>query len=225
MTSSVPHPSVASGSPASLPLRRALVLDDANATAAAGARLATALRGGMLVTLAGDLGAGKTTLVRGMLRGLGWSGAVKSPTYALVEHYSLSSIYFYHFDFYRLADPEEWSAAGFEEYFRHDAVCVAEWPERAGSRLPRADLEIRLGYRDQGPEHGRVMLLVANTEAGAACVSAFAAGGSWAASSAAACCAGACSRLPRRCSPHHPHGAPSAGSPRRGCGRLRNTPA
>jgi tRNA threonylcarbamoyladenosine biosynthesis protein TsaE len=149
-----------------------LVLADAAATAAVGARLASALRGGMLITLEGDLGTGKTTLVRGMLRALGWTGPVKSPTYTLVEDYSLSSLYFYHFDFYRLADPDEWSAAGFEEYFRPDAICVAEWPERAGARLPRADLAIRLAYRDDDPEHGRVLTVVANTEAGAGCMTA-----------------------------------------------------
>jgi tRNA threonylcarbamoyladenosine biosynthesis protein TsaE len=170
MTASVPHPDHASGHAISLPIRCALVLPDAHATAHAGARLASALRGGMVVTLAGDLGAGKTTLVRGALRALGWTGPVKSPTYTLVEHYSLSSLYFYHFDFYRLHDPEEWSTAGFEEYFRADAVCVAEWPERAGDRLPMADLEIALEYPAAGPEAGRIMTLIARTEAGAGCV-------------------------------------------------------
>jgi tRNA threonylcarbamoyladenosine biosynthesis protein TsaE len=124
----------------------------------------------MLVTLAGDLGTGKTTLVRGMLRALGFGGLVKSPTYTLVEHYALSSLYFYHFDFYRMADPEEWSGAGFEEYFRPDAVCVAEWPERAGDRLPAPDLAIRLAYDAGGPDAGRNMTLVARTEAGAGCM-------------------------------------------------------
>ncbi len=169
MTSSVPHPQGPSGDAASLPLVRTLALADAEATARAGAQLATALRGGMLVTLSGDLGTGKTTLVRGMLRALGWMGPVKSPTYTLVEVYPLSSLYFYHFDLYRLNDPEEWSTAGFEEYFRADAVCVAEWPERAGDRLPPADVDIRLEYPASGPDAGRLMTLIARTEAGAGC--------------------------------------------------------
>ena len=83
-------------------------LSDSAATEAAGARLAPALSGGMLITLSGELGTGKTTLVRGTLRALGWTGAVKSPTYTLVEHYPFATLYFYHFDFYRFDDPIEW---------------------------------------------------------------------------------------------------------------------
>ncbi len=104
----------------------------------------------MVVTLAGDLGAGKTTLVRGVLRAFDIQGPVKSPTYTLVEPYAVSSLYLYHFDFYRLTDPEEWEAAGFREYFRDDAICLAEWPERAGSLLPRADLNLQLEVVDAG---------------------------------------------------------------------------
>jgi tRNA threonylcarbamoyladenosine biosynthesis protein TsaE len=84
-----------------------LVLPDAAATERAGAALARVLAPGMVVTLAGDLGAGKTTLARGVLRALGWKGAVKSPTYTLVEHYPLSNLYFYHFDFYRFDAADE----------------------------------------------------------------------------------------------------------------------
>ena len=121
-----------------------LNLPDAAATEAAGRALAPALAGGMVVTLAGELGAGKTTFVRGVLRGFDIRGAVKSPTYTLVEPYKVSSLYLYHFDFYRLKDPEEWEAAGFREYFRNDAICLIEWPERAGTALPSADLSIAL---------------------------------------------------------------------------------
>ena len=87
-------------------------LPDAAATERAGAALAGALAGGMVIALHGDLGAGKTTLVRGALRALGWTGTVKSPTYTLVEYYAVSRLYLYHFDFYRFADPSEWETAG-----------------------------------------------------------------------------------------------------------------
>src|SRR4029078_5325467 len=95
-------------------------LPDAAATRHSGAALAPALTGGMIVTLSGELGAGKTTLVRGLLQGSGWTGPVKSATYTLVEHYPISSIYFYHFDFYRFDEPIEWEDSGFAEYFRPD---------------------------------------------------------------------------------------------------------
>ena len=127
-----------------------LELPDAAATEAVGRACAPALVPGMVVTLSGDLGAGKTTLVRGVLRGLDISGPVKSPTYTLVEPYAISSLYLYHFDFYRLGEPEEWEAAGFREYFRDDAICLIEWPERAGAFLPPADLQIVLEITDDG---------------------------------------------------------------------------
>jgi tRNA threonylcarbamoyl adenosine modification protein YjeE len=106
----------------------------------------------MIVTLSGDLGTGKTTLTRGLLRALGWTASVKSPTYTLVEHYPFSSLYFYHFDFYRFIDPEEWETAGLSECFREDAVCVIEWPEArrhvvAASPISRSRLRTRLPPR------------------------------------------------------------------------------
>jgi len=146
-------------------------LPDAEATARAGAALAPGLRGGMIVTVAGDLGAGKTTLVRGTLRQMGWTGPVKSPSYALVEHYLLSSLYFYHFDFYRFSDSHEWDATGFAELFRADAICVIEWPERVAGRLPTVDIAARLAYA----EPGRALCLQAGTAAGKACLAAFSA--------------------------------------------------
>ena len=147
-------------------------LPDAGATAAAGARLAPELRGGMVITLCGDLGTGKTTLVRGALRALGWTGAVKSPTYTLVEHYLLSSLYFYHFDFYRLADPSEWETAGFADYFRADAVCLIEWPERVAGLLPPPDLALTLAHPTDASAAGREIALDARTEAGERCLAA-----------------------------------------------------
>ena len=147
-------------------------LSNAGATEAAGARLARALEGGVIVTLTGDLGAGKTTLVRGCLRALGWTGPVKSPSYPLVEHYSLSSLYFYHFDFYRFADPSEWETAGLDDCFRPDAVCLVEWPERVAGRLPPPDLQIELIHPDGATPSGRLMRLRPRTEAGVRCVTA-----------------------------------------------------
>jgi tRNA threonylcarbamoyladenosine biosynthesis protein TsaE len=144
-------------------------LPDAEATARAGAALGLGLRGGMIVTVAGDLGTGKTTLVRGMLKQMGWAGPVKSPSYALVEHYLLSSLYFYHFDFYRFNDCHEWDTTGFAELFRPDTIGVIEWPERVAGRLPTVDVAAHLSYA----EPGRALLLQAGTAAGKACLAAF----------------------------------------------------
>ena len=147
-------------------------LADAAATEALGARLASALSAGMSITLSGDLGTGKTTLVRGCLRALGWSGPVKSPTYTLVEFYPISSLYFYHFDFYRFEDPSEWDTAGLADYFRADAICLVEWPERVMGRLPPPDLEITLAHPNDVQKTGRDVALNARTEAGERCLAA-----------------------------------------------------
>jgi tRNA threonylcarbamoyladenosine biosynthesis protein TsaE len=152
----------------------ALHLPDAAATEAIGAALAPVLSGGMVITLSGDLGAGKTTLVRGALRALGWRNAVKSPTYTLVEHYAFSSLYFYHFDFYRFADPDEWETTGFAELFRPDAVCLIEWPERAAEHLPTPDLALLLALSDRAGATGRDLVATAHTEAGERCLRAIA---------------------------------------------------
>ena len=123
-----------------------LNLPDAAATERLGAGLASAVKPGTVLHLRGELGSGKTTLVRGLLHGLGYPGRVKSPTYTLVEPYELSSLHFYHFDFYRLRDATEWLSSGFRDYFRADSVCVVEWPERAGASLPMPDLQIQLTH-------------------------------------------------------------------------------
>ncbi len=146
-------------------------LADAEATERVGAALAPALGGGMVVKLHGDLGAGKTTVVRGALRALGWAGPVKSPTYTLVEYYPFSSLYFYHFDFYRFADPSEWETAGLAECFRDDAVCLVEWPERVAGLLPLADIDIALAHPNPGAT-GRDLVLAAHTVAGERCLAA-----------------------------------------------------
>lgn len=143
-----------------------LFLDDEQATLALGARLAGGLAPGMLVAMHGPLGAGKTTLARGILRGLGFEGRVKSPTYALVELYKLSRLDLYHFDFYRFSDPEELIESGLQEAFNETSVCIVEWPERAGSLLPEADVEIDLTITD-GARSAR---LSARTEKGKRCL-------------------------------------------------------
>ncbi len=126
------------------------VLPDAAATEAVGAALAGALRPGMVIFLAGPLGAGKTALTRGLLRALGHQGAVKSPTYTLVESYRAGGLQVHHFDLYRLADPGELEFLGLDSYFDGDAVCLLEWPERGAGLLPAADAQFSLAYEGTG---------------------------------------------------------------------------
>lgn len=144
-----------------------LNLPDEAATLALGARLAQALAPGLVIWLEGDLGSGKTTLVRGVLRGLGWAGNVKSPTYTLVELYAISSLNLHHFDFYRFSQPEEYLDAGLDEYFKDGAVCLVEWPDKAGDYLAPADLRIALSIADGG----RRAECIPVSEAGRACLS------------------------------------------------------
>ena len=125
-------------------------LADEAATLAFGAGLADLGLSSELVFLYGDLGAGKTTLVRGYLRGLGVQGAVKSPTYTLLESYEIGSLRVYHFDFYRIVDPRELGYIGIDDLMGEQAVKLVEWPANAGDRLPRADMEVRLGIEGLG---------------------------------------------------------------------------
>jgi tRNA threonylcarbamoyladenosine biosynthesis protein TsaE len=123
-----------------------LTLPDEAAMRRFGAHLARGLAPGFRLYLRGPLGTGKTTLVRGLLGGLGWRGRVKSPTYALVEVYVVSRLQLYHFDFYRFLNRGEWHDSGFRDYFDSDAVCIVEWPEKASDALPSPDLEIALEH-------------------------------------------------------------------------------
>jgi len=143
-----------------------LFLADEAATLEFGARLAEKLQPGLFVSLAGDLGSGKTTLARGILRGLGYQGKVKSPTYTLVELYKLFRLDLYHFDLYRFSNPQELLEAGFRDAFDDGNICLVEWPERASGLLPPPDLEMTLALEGTGRRLG----IRAETEPGKACL-------------------------------------------------------
>jgi tRNA threonylcarbamoyladenosine biosynthesis protein TsaE len=175
---------------ANLLLERSFALADEAATHAFGQRFARAIESvrdaaqntpdsnhdtafhGLQVQLIGDLGAGKTTLVRATLRGLGHTGRVRSPTYTLVEPYVLErpagELALYHFDLYRFTDPAEWADAGFREYFDSGAICLVEWPQRAGSLLGVPDLVFSLDLDSEND--ARVLVARAYSESGKACL-------------------------------------------------------
>jgi len=145
-------------------------LPDEAATLALGALLAQALPERAVIYLEGDLGAGKTTLVRGLLRTLGTDGAVKSPTYTLLEPHVVSGLNLYHFDFYRFNSPDEFLDAGLDEYFADAGICLVEWPARAQPYLPPCDL--RIGLHVEGG--GRRARIDAESERGEAWLNALA---------------------------------------------------
>lgn len=144
-------------------------LPDEAATLGLGRAIAPFAEPGLVIYLDGDLGAGKTTLVRGLLRALGDNGPVKSPTYTLVELHAISGLDLYHFDFYRFNQAEEYLDAGLDEYFNDRSVCVVEWPERAAPYLPPPDLHVRLTVRGEG----RDACIEAQSERGRKCLTSF----------------------------------------------------
>jgi tRNA threonylcarbamoyladenosine biosynthesis protein TsaE len=127
-----------------------LVNEDAMLTF--GAQLAVVIKSGTIIFLHGPLGAGKTTLARGFLRGLGFHSKVKSPTYTLVEPYDVAGRKIFHFDFYRLNTPDELQHIGIQEYFSSETICLIEWPEKGHPLLPEADLNCYIAITEQGRE-------------------------------------------------------------------------
>lgn len=131
---------------------------------ALGAGMARRLRPGMVIYFHGSLGAGKTTCVRGLLHGLGHRGAVKSPTYTLVEPYELGGRAVYHFDLYRMKSAEELEFLGMRDYLEQHGVCLVEWPERGAGVLPPPDVDVSI----EQSEDGRIVQLTSHSENGAA---------------------------------------------------------
>ncbi|MEX5664387.1 tRNA (adenosine(37)-N6)-threonylcarbamoyltransferase complex ATPase subunit type 1 TsaE [Pseudomonas fluorescens] len=127
-----------------------LYLADEQAMSDFGARIARVTQGHGLIFLEGNLGMGKTTLSRGIIRGLGHVGSVKSPTFTLVEPYEIGDIRAFHFDLYRLVDPEELEFLGIRDYFEDDAMCLIEWPDKGAGFLPKPDLTITISPQDSG---------------------------------------------------------------------------
>jgi tRNA threonylcarbamoyladenosine biosynthesis protein TsaE len=143
-------------------IQRDFYLADTAAQEKLAHELAKQCASGAVIFLRGELGAGKTTFVRGFLRALGYEGVVKSPTYTLVEPYDLDGRLVYHFDLYRLVDPEELEYAGGRDYFGGESICLVEWPEKALGYLPQADIDCAIHYL----ENGRQLHLQALTDKG-----------------------------------------------------------
>lgn len=143
-----------------------LYLADEQAMSDFGARIARVTQGHGLIFLEGNLGMGKTTLSRGIIRGLGHVGAVKSPTFTLVEPYEIGDIRAFHFDLYRLVDPEELEFLGIRDYFEDDAMCLIEWPDKGAGFLPKPDLTITITISPQ--DSGRSLKILSQGSRGEA---------------------------------------------------------
>jgi len=137
-----------------------IYLNNTEATEHFGASLYKVLPAKCVIFLQGDLGAGKTTLVRGFLRAAGYNGTVKSPTYNIVEEYTIAQQAVFHFDLYRLSSPEELEWIGINDYFAQQSICFIEWPELGSGFLPEPDIIIALTQQEQG----RVLLITDNTK-------------------------------------------------------------
>ena len=143
-----------------------ILLSNEKNTLDLGENISTHLAAGLLIFLKGDLGAGKTTLARGLIMGLGHTGSVKSPTYSLIEQYEFDVFTLNHFDLYRFTDPNEWSTSGFQEYINSYDVTLIEWPEKSAELLPKPDLEIELTYKNES----RIAYINSFTEKGYKCL-------------------------------------------------------
>ena len=130
--------------------KKIIELADETAMVAFGQAISALIKNPMVITLQGQLGAGKTTLSRGILQGLGHCGSVKSPTYTLVEPYRLPAGQVFHFDLYRIIDAEELEYMGFSEYLAEALLCLIEWPERGQGFLPQADVAIEISHSGEG---------------------------------------------------------------------------
>ncbi len=137
-----------------------IYLNDTEATEQFGAILYKLLPEKCVIFLQGDLGAGKTTLVRGFLRAAGYNGTVKSPTYNIVEEYTIAQQAVFHFDLYRLSSPEELEWIGINDYFAQQSICFIEWPDLGSGFLPKPDIIIALTQQEQG----RALLITDNTK-------------------------------------------------------------
>ena len=168
------HPAIVGSTPSPLRQDAQLAWPDEAATQAFAETLAAepAVRNAF-IALQGTLGAGKTTLVRHLLRALGVAGRIKSPTYAVVEPHELPGLFIWHFDFYRFSDPREWEDAGFRDIFASPGLKLAEWPDQAGAMLPTPDLAIAI---EPTGETSRAVTLTAGSDAGVALLRAATAG-------------------------------------------------